>query len=1307
MLPLVKPEPGRRYEPFPLTEMQQAYWLGRNSSFELGGVGIHFYEELDCRGIDLYRLNDAWQKTILRHDALRTVILNDGRQRVLEKAEYNIATVEASTEAALEALRDQLSHRCYTIEQWPSFEIVAARIDKERVRLFLSIDLNFTDLHGLGLIIHDWTRLYQGLDPGGEAPAISFRDYVLATQGLESTQEFQASREYWSNAAARLPAAPDLPEGKARGAIRPPRFERRTGVVDQASWASLKTIAARAGITPSCAVLAVYGEILRLWSSESAFAVNLTARNYLARHCDLGRVAGVFTSSAPLAFHPLSASFRKRAQATQEALSHVLRHRFAGSLWITRQLARLHNKTAEQSVLPVVFTSTFNTTPHPLPLLETFGRRVYHLVQTPQVSLDLQIYEHARQMVYHWDAVTEAFPPGVPQDMAAAFGETLASLAEESAWSCPRVCAVPTSQSERNTPASAVQADSESLLIDQLVWRSLPESQDRPALMTSSRALTRAELHKLAAKIANQLRGLGAKPDDPIAVVLEKSWEQVAAAHGVLLAGAAYVPIAPDLPQERWLYLLNHSKVRIALTTKAWRKSLPWPAAIELVTLEDSVEADLEPLSGNGRSSGDLAYILYTSGSTGTPKGVMIEHRSVVNRLLDVNRRFAIGKDDRVLALTAMHHDLSVYDLFGVLAADGAIVLPDADRLFDPAHWIKLMRAHRVTIWNSVPAYLDMLVTYLEHDRKAAPEDLRLVLLSGDWIPVNLPDRMRAIFPRAQVIALGGPTETTVWDICYPVGHVDPAWGSIPYGKAMANSKYYVMNDQLEERPDWVCGELFISGAGLARGYWADPEKTSRSFVSHSETGERLYRSGDLGRRLPDGNIEFLGRRDSQLKIRGYRIEAEEVALAIRKHPVVSNVLVRAEGDRNRGMRLAAYVVLDKSRTGYDPARKKLSELEQLEFRSRQLGLLNHSRRASILLDPALPEEISRQQRRSCRSFESKQLLFGSLSRLLSLLRGIPSENVVTPRYLYPSAGSLYPVRCYVCIKEDAVAELPQGAYYYHPIENSLQLVGSAVPESSAHLDHNRGLAETASFLLVLVAHFDAIEPVYGGMARDYCLLEAGYMGQLLMMKAAGLGIGLCPIGDLDRHRLSDLLSLDPGDEILHAMAGGVPGQECAYKTVQAPDWGEEIRKVLLRSLPEYMVPERIVVMNEFKLTANGKIDLNALPSSSEISLYDQEITEPTAGEREIAAVLAEILQVERVPVHRGFFELGCNSVQMVELMLRLQSRLKREIFITDLFAHPNVKALAQFLNGAETVHADGPLRRAALRSTLRSARAR
>ncbi|MGH2416008.1 MAG: AMP-binding protein, partial [Microcystaceae cyanobacterium] len=292
-----------------------------------------------------------------------------------------------------------------------------------------------------------------------------------------------------------------------------------------------------------------------------------------------------------------------------------------------------------------------------------------------------------------------------------------------------------------------------------------------------------------------------------------------------------------------------------------------------------------------------------------------------VNTIIDINQRFGINSQDKVLAISALSFDLSVYDIFGTLAAGGTIILPDASKIKEPTHWLDLIGREKITVWNSVPALMQLLVESAD-SKGIQPSSLRLVMLSGDWIPLSLPSQIKTLIDGVQTISLGGATEASIWSILYPIETVESSWKSIPYGVPMVNQQFYVFNHKLELCPVWAIGHLYIGGIGLAQGYWKNEEKTRSSFIIHPRTGERLYRTGDLGRYLPDGNIEFLGREDFQVKVQGYRIECGEIETLLLDHPSLKATVVTAVGEQQAAKRLVAYVVLN------DEFKVKPSELQ-------------------------------------------------------------------------------------------------------------------------------------------------------------------------------------------------------------------------------------------------------------------------------------------------------------------------------------------------------------------------------------------
>ena len=436
--------------------------------------------------------------------------------------------------------------------------------------------------------------------------------------------------------------------------------------------------------------------------------------------------------------------------------------------------------------------------------------------------------------------------------------------------------------SEKRRQANETAVEFEEKTLDRLFLEAVDRFPDKEALVTGSRRMTYREIKEEAFYISEQLRSMGIKKQETVAVFMEKGWEQVVAVYGILFAGAAYLPIDIHNPKERVEKILRDSGTRIILVqNQADDHDAEWLRkwnCVSLSGLKNETEIKMQE-----NKPEDLAYVIYTSGTTGMPKGVMISHHNAVNTILDINDRYQITEQDTAFGISNLHFDLSVYDVFGILGAGGKLVLPDPEYGKNPAHWIQWLNQENITVWNSVPAFVEMLTEYEEYQRQVTSQSLRLIMMSGDWVPVSLPERIRNLFRNAEIIALGGATEGSIWSNHFEIPEVVPEdWKSIPYGKPLANQKYYVLDQHMEDCPDWVPGTLYIVGDGVAQGYLNDKEKTEDKFVVLDRTGERLYCTGDMGRYWSDGNIEFLGRLDNQVKINGHRIEIAEIENAIR-----------------------------------------------------------------------------------------------------------------------------------------------------------------------------------------------------------------------------------------------------------------------------------------------------------------------------------------------------------------------------------------------------------------------------------------
>lgn len=908
-LPTVVPAREARHEPFALTDQQHAYLVGRSGEFELGNVSTHAYYEYEGT-LDMERFTLAWRRVIDRHDMLRAVLDPETQtQRILadvppfEPELLDLRGLGAGEVAArLDEVRERLSHEVRAPEVYPVFAVVVSRLDDERARVHISFDGITLDYLSWQLLVADLTRFYD--DPELDVPPLelTFRDYLRAQEEATSSEAYRRAERYWSERAAELPPSPRLPMRAEPASIDRPRWTSRAGGLDAGRWSSLKAAAGRAGLTPTALMLGAFAEVLAVWSEAPRFTVNVPRMNRLPLHPQANEILGEFASFSLLEVnHDGDAPFAQRAKAIQRQLWSDLAHLQVTGVRVLRELIKAHGGF-QRALMPVVLTSTLGFTAGERPLLGGRLDRVFAISQTPQVYLDVQIEESEGALVYNWDRVDDVFPDGLIEQACAAFGALLERLADDAAaWEATDLALVPAAHASAGGIAGPVRAVPP-VLVQDLFAAQVAKRPGDTALITTQGTITYEELFSQANRIGHWLRDGGCDRETPVAVLMDKGAEQVAAAYGALFAGAPYVPIDASLPPARVTRLLEQAGVRQVLTQPQVNARLAEAIGNEREVLEVGAAA-LAELPDTAldavRRPDDLAYVLFTSGSTGTPKAVMIQHEGMVNCLKETITTFGLDSSDRSLAVTALHHDMSTFDIFGMLAAGGSVVIPDAEKARDPRHWAELVSGHGVTVWNSVPAMMEMLLEQTEDD-SGVPAGLRLAFLGGDWIPLHVPRTLTGLGVR--VVSVGGPTETTLWNIWHPVERVEDGWRSVPYGKPIANTRYYLFDQWLRDRPEGVTGELYCAGPGVARGYLGDQERTDAAFVRHPRTGERLYRTGDLGRCLPGsgGVIEFAGRADGQVKIRGQRIELGEIESVLAACPGVRAAVVTPDRHTDR-----------------------------------------------------------------------------------------------------------------------------------------------------------------------------------------------------------------------------------------------------------------------------------------------------------------------------------------------------------------------------------------------------------------------
>jgi amino acid adenylation domain-containing protein len=905
----------------PLTPMQQGMLFHR---LKAPGSGVDV-EQIVCRmneALDATRLGQAFDLVVSQHDALRAAFVWQGReepgQYIRSRARVPVQRFDWAQllpDAQERSLRELLRRdrgTDFDMREAPLMRLATARLG-EREHVFVwSFHHILLDGRSFPLVLGEVFDAYDASLSGASLirrPKRSFVDFLTA----DSARPNVDSQAFFKDLLAGVTAPTPL---EVAFVSREPLNTDERSVSLRLSTdetADFVRAARTSGVTPNTLFQGAWALLLRKYSGQTDVVFGSTRA---CRNPEIQGVAdmiGLLINTVPMRVHFLpgqSVGDFVRALREQQV---TLRAHERVSLTDIQSFAEL---PAGMSLFDSIAVFDNATIDHMMKQrgprfadmqFEYLGQTNFPLTLAgyldPEMLIRLEFDPNrfdiatARRMLQHFARllstlrrVVEHAPSTLVADVPVLSPEERAQLIE--GWNATDL---PFAGHLRMHDAFAARAT---------------ETPDAIAAVCTGQVLRYGELEARANKLAHLLRAHGVKRGDKVGLCLPRSFELLVSMLAVLKAGGAYVPLDPAYPLDRLTFMLGDTRAKLALTTTGLRDRLP-KNGCELVCL-DKVSAALQSqpatAPSNDASSDDVAYIIYTSGSTGMPKGVVVRHRPAINLIEWVNNTFAVGPSDRLLFVTSVCFDLSVYDVFGTLSAGGSIHIATADELRDPRGLVKLLSSGDITFWDSAPATLAQLVPFLPAGELKSR--LRLVFMSGDWIPVPLPDSVRAAYPGAQLVSLGGATEATIWSNFYRIEQVDTRWPSIPYGRPIQNARYYVLDDKLEPQPIGVPGELFIGGYCLADGYHNRPDLNAEKFIdSPFLPGTKLYRTGDLSRFMPDGNLEFLGRLDFQVKVRGYRIELGEIEAVLNQHAKVSTSLVDAPRANGTDRVLVAYIV--------------------------------------------------------------------------------------------------------------------------------------------------------------------------------------------------------------------------------------------------------------------------------------------------------------------------------------------------------------------------------------------------------------
>ena len=925
--------PVPRAAALPLSFAQQRLWF-LDQLDPAASLAYHLPISLHLRGqLDRAALQAALDAVIARHESLRTCILtidNEPMQSIaaagcgLALAEHDLRSIPAAQQGeAVAHISREEAVAPFDLGAGPLIRGRLLQLSEVEHILLLTQHHIVSDGWSIGVLLRELGALYgartQGLADPLPALAVQYADYAAWQRACLRDDVQQAQIDFWRAQLQGAPALLELPCDRTRPAVQSHRGSRVALTVDAALTTGLRALAQRHGVTPFMVLLGAWSALLSRLSGQGDLVIGTPVAN--RPRGELEPLVGFFVNTLAL-----------RVQLEQRTTVAQLLAQIKTTTLSAYAHQDLPFEQVVEALKPVrdlgyspLFQAmlTLDNTPdngasawHDLALTAAETPR-----ETTQLDLSLFLADGGESLSGHLEYATDLFDATTVARYARHFATLLAGMVAQDQADIGQLPLLTESERrqllvEFNDTAVDYPQDT---LIHQLFEAQAAATPDAIALVFERESLTYDALNRRANQLAQYLLTLGIRPDDRVALCLERGMEMVVGLLGVLKAGGAYVPLDPAYPADRLACMLGDSAPVAVLTQQSLHarlRALDGAAAVPMLVLDAADTASMlaQQPDGNpdpqalGLHDGNLAYVIYTSGSTGQPKGVMNQHDGVLNFLRWNHGQYPLGPDDHVLQKTPFSFDVSVWEFFVTLTTGARLVIARPGGHQDPGYLGDIVDAERITLLHFVPS---MLQIFLDHADLQQCTSLRHVLCIGEALSPSLQERFHRLLPHAELHNLYGPTEAAVhvtfWR-CDPSRHA----GKVPMGRPIANTRLYVLDAHRQPVPIGVAGEIHIGGANVARGYLHRPELTTERFARDpfsADADARLYQTGDLGRWLPDGTLEYIGRNDFQVKVRGFRIELGEIESRLAALAGVHEAVVIARDDTTGGKQLVAYVI--------------------------------------------------------------------------------------------------------------------------------------------------------------------------------------------------------------------------------------------------------------------------------------------------------------------------------------------------------------------------------------------------------------
>ncbi|WP_095988189.1 non-ribosomal peptide synthase/polyketide synthase [Cystobacter fuscus] len=906
--------------PVPASFAQERLWF--LDQLEPGGAAYNIPAALRLEGkLEADALARSLWEVMSRHESLRTTFAQDGEGRVVvvphQEPLGGLVREDlrgvADPRARVRAEAEREAKTPFDLKNGP---LVRARLlevsEQEHVLLFTMHHI-VSDAWSLGVLVREVMELYEAFAQGRPSPleplAIQYTDYAVWQRGWLSGAELDRQVGYWKRHLEGAPTALELPTDKPRPPVQTFNGASLKRALGQELSAGLDALSQKLGATPFMTLLSAFSVLLGRYSNQREVVVGTPIANRTRAETEplIGFFVNTLALRTDLSGEP---SFAQLVGRVKEATLGAYAHQDLPFEKVVEAL----NVPRDMSRSPV-FQVMFTLQNAPLPAAHLPGLLVEPLpVEGGTAKFDLTLIVAEQPDGFHLTAeyCSALFDASTISRLLAHLHTLL-----EGAVAHPdvRLSELPLLVAEERqqilTGWNGARADyPRDACLHTFIEAQVERTPDAVALVFGDEHLTYRQLDARANQLAWHLRSWGVGPEVRVGLFLERSLEMVVALLATLKAGGAYVPLDPDHPAQRLTWMLEDARPGVLLAQERLLPRLP-PHEARLLCLDtrwDEVAFQPRHAPPPLATADALAYVIFTSGSTGRPKGAMNAHRGVVNRLLWMQQTFDLRPGDIVLQKTPFSFDVSVWEFFWPLMTGARLVIARPRGHQEPAYLARLIAETGITTVHFVPS---MLQVFLEEPSVEQCTSLRRMVISGEALPLELAERCQRRLPWAGLHNLYGPTEAAVdvtWYTCVP----DEPRRSVPIGRPLANTQIRLLDAHLRPVPLGVPGELFIGGVQVGRGYFARPELTAERFIPDAfgdTPGARLYRTGDVARWLPDGNIEYLGRADFQVKVRGLRIELGEIEATLEQHPAVQQAVVVAREGATGDKRLVAYVV--------------------------------------------------------------------------------------------------------------------------------------------------------------------------------------------------------------------------------------------------------------------------------------------------------------------------------------------------------------------------------------------------------------